>query len=223
MGSTRPVRVISPVMATSLRTGRPERAETTRWPWRRRPTGRPWARRRPARGCAAPDLEGPFVDAEPVGVGLGEGQRGAGRLLHHVTELTGQDQGVLPLGGAGLHEHDVAAHGRVVHAGGDADGVRLGGLLRVDPGPAQHGLDVVGADLHPLGLVAGDPAGGLAGELAQLPLELADPGLPGVLADDAADRVVLDDQVLLPARSPRAGGGAGSAWRSPASPAPCSR
>ena len=104
MGRTRPRRVISPVIATSRRTGRPDMAETI------------------AVAMAAP-AEGPSLGMAPAGhvdvdldraeaaVGdlqrsgawvRGVGQGGAGRLLHHVAELAGEDQRDVAVA-AGLH------------------------------------------------------------------------------------------------------------------------
>ena len=93
IGRTRPRRVISPVMATSRRTGRPDMAETIAV-----------AIATPADGPSlgiAPAGTWTWTSIEPsrsvgdlqlAGVGRRVGQRGAGRLLHHVAELAGQDQ-----------------------------------------------------------------------------------------------------------------------------------
>ena len=93
IGSTRPRSVISPVIATSRRTGRPDIAETSAV-----------AIATPADGPSlgiAPAGTWTWTSIEPsrssgiwsvAGVRRGVGQRGAGRLLHHVAELAGEDQ-----------------------------------------------------------------------------------------------------------------------------------
>jgi hypothetical protein len=67
MGSTRPRRVISPVMATSRRTGRRVSADTRRYTWQYRPTGRLWEWRLRECGCADPVLCEILVDAQIIG------------------------------------------------------------------------------------------------------------------------------------------------------------
>ena len=100
MGRTLPRRVISPVIATSLLTCRPERAEI-----------RAVAMVTPALGPSlgmAPAGTWTWmsrfsrksrVDAQLVGVGAGVGEGGLGALLHHLAEVAGQGQIPLALHG----------------------------------------------------------------------------------------------------------------------------
>ena len=139
IGSTRPLSVISPVIATSWRAGRSDSADTIAvaiampadgpsfgiapagtWMWTSRSNTR---------------LVG---DAQPVGVGPRVRPRGARGLLHHVAELAGQDQVALAAHRRGLDEHDVAAGRRVIHAGRDADLILAGRVLGVHARPAEH-------------------------------------------------------------------------------------
>ena len=123
IGSTWPVRVISPVMATSSLTGRPERADTSAvaivtpaegpslgtapagtWRWmswvakkssgRSRPRSRPRARTNERAAC--------------------------GRLLHHVAELAGHGQPPAARHRHRLDEQDLAAGAGHREAGGHA-------------------------------------------------------------------------------------------------------
>ena len=110
MGSTRPRSVISPVMATSLRTGMPVSALTM------------------AVAMVTP-ADGPSLGMAPAGtwmcmvffsktsrsmprsggVGARPGQAGAGRLAHDVAQLAGEDEVLLALHARDLDRDDVAA------------------------------------------------------------------------------------------------------------------
>ena len=122
-------------------------------------------------------------------VALGVGQGGAGRLLHHVAELSGQDQ-TLAGHHAGFHEQDVAADRGVEHAGGHAHHVLavlgLGDVARL----AQVAVQLLVGHLDALDLAGGDPAGHLAGHRADLALQVAHARLPGVVADQLFQRRV---------------------------------
>ena len=120
---------------------------------------------------------------------------GAGRLLHDVAELPGQEQFALAAHDARLDEHDVATHGRVIHAGRHADLVLAGhplGMHLRPPDEFGHGL---GADSHFLRHAVRDLSSHLAAELADLALELANTSLAGVARDDLAQGVVGERQL----------------------------
>ncbi len=140
--------------------------------------------------------EGLLADVEAGRVAAGVGPRRAGRLLHHVAELAGEHQLALALHHAGLDEHDVAAHRRVVHAGGDADRVLGAGALGVHLGAAQQAVHHLRRDAGRFHFLGRDLPRDLAGQLADLTLELADAGLAGVPGDHLAQRAVADLDLL---------------------------
>ena len=169
------------------------------------------------------------------------GQRGARRLLHHVAELAGEDQRTLPqpassrrssAGARPPRSRRTAAStnmmsppaGRVVHARGHADLVRLAarsGWTRGRPAArARRRRRSSGRSPRPAAQLARD----LARHRADLPLELTHAALAGVLAARRHHGVVGErDDLSDEARSPRAGAGSGTSWRSRPSPARCSR
>ena len=107
-------------------------------------------------------LERGGLDEELVRVGLGIGPGRTGRFLHHVSELSRQDQLALARHRRRLDEHDVASNRRVEHAGGDADLIRLGGVLGMNLGSTQQLGDLLGADAETFELLGGDLARHLA-------------------------------------------------------------
>jgi hypothetical protein len=120
-------------------------------------------------------FESGLLDAQRGGVCLGVAPGRAGRFLHDVAELSGQDEVSLAAHRLRFDEENVAAHRGVEHAGRDADLVLARGALRVDSRPAQqvvHGGDV---DRDALGFSPCDLARHLARQLAELALELATP------------------------------------------------
>src|SRR5690606_30950275 len=97
-------------------------------------------------------------DPQSFGVVGGEGERRTRGLLHHVAKLAGEDQAygttragyrvirctsAVEAANRSLHEHYVAAHGRVVHPRGDAHLVLLLGTLGVHPRAAQQVADLL--------------------------------------------------------------------------------
>src|ERR1700739_4230472 len=92
-GSTKPRRLISPVMAVSLRTVRSVMSETS------------------AMNIDTPAL-GPSLGVEPDGMGLDDAERGLRALLHHVAELAGQDEPAAARHAGRLDEQDIAADRR---------------------------------------------------------------------------------------------------------------
>ena len=119
-------------------------------------------------------------------------------LLHHVAELTREDELVAVLVGRRLDEEDVATRRRRGEAGRHAghcgplrglakhllaaERVAHGGLVDLD-----GGLDLLRRDLRR----------GLAQDRPELALELADARLARVLGDDELDRLVGDRDLVL--------------------------
>ena len=164
IGSTRPDSVISPVIATSWRAGRPESADTIAVAIAMPADG-------PSFGIAPAGhvdvhvaLEHAVVDRQPVGVRPRERPRGARRLLHHVAELAGEDELALAAHRRRLDEHDVAARRRVVHAGRDADLVLAVRLLGMHARSAEQRSNVRAIERRALDLACRDPARDLARE-----------------------------------------------------------
>ena len=92
IGSTRPDSVISPVIATSWRAGRPDSADTIAVAIAM-PADGPSFGIAPAGTCTWTSRSNTRSSiAEPVGVRPRVRPRGARRLLHHVAELAGEDQ-----------------------------------------------------------------------------------------------------------------------------------
>ena len=198
IGRTRPRRVISPVMATSLRTGMPVRALTM------------------ARAIVMP-ADGPSlgmapagtwmwrvffsktsrVDAELAGMGPGPRQAGPGALAHDLAQLAGEDEVLLALHAGDLDGDDIATDLGHDEARRGADLVlglelavlealraeQVGQLLLVDDGLALAAL--------------GDLPGDLAHDVGDLTLEVPDAGLVGVRADELGHRLVGDLDVLV--------------------------
>ena len=146
-------------------------------------------------------------------MGRGVRQRGTRRLLHDVTELPRKDQrhiahsadlhavvgraGTVQPSDSGFDEHDVSAHRRVVHPGGDTDLVLLVGVFRVHLRPAEQLPHFVGGDGEVGGLAGGQLPRHFAGDGADLPLELAYSALARVFRHDGHHRVVGEGDVLL--------------------------
>ena len=141
IGSTWPVRVTSPVIATSLRTGRPLISEAS------------------ATVIATP-AEGPSLGTAPAGtwmwmscsanqsssssgaislpVAAHVGERRLRRLLHHVAELAGDRQPARARHRGRLDEEDVAAGRRPGEAGRDAGVLGAAALLGEDAAAAEQ-------------------------------------------------------------------------------------
>jgi hypothetical protein len=141
--------------------------------------------------------EGILADVQAQRVGPGVGERRAGRLLHDVAQLPRQEQVALAPHDRSLDEHDVAAHGGVIHAGGDADPVLPGSVFRMDFRPAQQFVHHFPRHFNPLDFPRRDLPGHLAAELPDLTLQLAHPGFTGVAGDRLADRVVGERDLLV--------------------------
>ena len=132
------------------------------------------------------------IEAELIGVRAHPRECGLRGLLHDLSELAGHFQPSLTGVGGRFDEEDVAADGGHGEPGRDAG---LGGPLAnlageaARPEPlARPGL--VDADLVRPALC--DTAGRLSAERGELPLEVADAGLPRVLADDESQGTVAE-------------------------------
>ena len=123
------------------------------------------------------------------------GQGGACRLLHDVTKLPGEQQLALAAHDARFDEHDVAAHGGVIHAGSHPDLILAGHALRMHLGPPDEVGDVLRSDRHLLRRAVCDLPSDLAAELADFALELADTCFARVTGDDLAQRAVGERQL----------------------------
>jgi hypothetical protein len=133
------------------------------------------------------------VDPELVGVRAHVGERDLGRLLHDVTELTGEGQAFGPVGHAGLDEEHVAAGSGDGQAGDHTGHAGPIGRLEEEVGPTQATPHVgasttTGASRSP----AASLVATLRSKPAELTLERAHARFPGVVGHDAPQRVVAD-------------------------------
>ena len=71
----------------------------------------------------------------------------------------------------------------------------LGRLLHV-PHRAEVGLEIGGRHRHLLGPPLRPPQGDLPADLGDLPLQVSQPGLLGVIRDDGGEGRVLDRQII---------------------------
>ena len=62
--------------------------------------------------------------------------------------------------------------------------------LALEAAGAEYGVQLIDADPHALGVALGDAHGDVMQNRAELALEIAHAGLPRVVADDGADRVL---------------------------------
>ena len=129
-------------------------------------------------------LQPVFGDAEMIGVTPSKAPSGTPGLLHDVPELSGEHQSSLPGHHTGFHEHDVATHGRVEHAGSNTDSVVVGHLFGMHPRSTDQFADHFPGHLEAVYFPRSDLAGHLSTELAQLPLELPHTGLSSVFLND---------------------------------------
>ena len=211
MGSTWPVRVISPVIATSSDTGCPRASDTSAVAIVM-PADGPSFGTAPAGTwmCTSfPSNESRSRPSSPVAADPGEG--GLRRLAHHVAELAGHDQLALAGHGARLDEEDVAAHGGEREAGGDAGIGRALARLRLELAPAEPGAHAPLVDAARFSLLPSAISRPPSADRCDLALEVAHAGLAGVLADDEPQRLVGEGE-LLPrsGRAPRAASARGS-------------
>ena len=184
-GSTRPRRLISPVIAVSLLTVRPVNSETSAVNIATPAEG-------PSLGIAPAGtwmwmslLSNSFcVDAEARGLALDQRQRRLRALLHHLAELPGQDEAALAGDAGRLDEQDVAADRRPGEPGRDAGDAGAHRHLALEPARPEDLVQILGRDAD-LGRAAlGDLHRGAAQRRADLALEVAHAGLARVVADD---------------------------------------
>jgi hypothetical protein len=138
-GSTRPRRLISPVIAVSLRTVRPVSSDTSAMNIATPALG-PSFGVAPAGTCTWMSLvlEQGGIDAEDYRLVLHEAERRLRAFLHDVAELAGEDQLAVAGRARGLDEQDVAADRRPGEAGGHAGhaGAHRHVVLEADRAPA---------------------------------------------------------------------------------------
>ena len=196
MGRTRPRSVISPVMATSLRTGMPV-SELTMAVAMVTPAEGPSLGMAPAGTwmCMVLLLEELALDAQARRVGAGPGEPGAGRFAHHVAQLAGEDEVLLALHARDLDRDDIAADLGHDQAGGGADLVLGLQLAVLEAGRAEELLELAVVD-GGLGLAAlGHRARDLAHDVGDLTLEVADAGLVRVRLHQRGHGLVGDGDV----------------------------
>ncbi len=215
IGRTRPLRVTSPVIPTSERTGRPV-ASDVRAVTIVMPAEGPSFGTAPAGTCRwiARSRRG-RVDAQRLGVGADEGERDLRGLLHHLAELTGEGQPGRAVVGGGLDEEHVAAEPGDGQAGGHTRDRRPLGHLGGEARAADEALEVglVDVDAGDLG-VGGDLRRRLAQGLGEQPLHLPHARLAGVVGRELAQRGVGEGDLVGAERGcAPAGGAAGSRGR----------
>ena len=144
-GSTRPRRLISPVIAVSLSDGAPGQQRDERG-----------EHRDPGRGAVLRDragrdvdvdvarLEQLRVDAEPDRAALDQRQRRLRALAHHLAELAGQDEAALAGNAGRLDEQDVAADRRPGEPGRDPGDAGAHLDLALEPARSEHLVQVGG-------------------------------------------------------------------------------
>src|SRR5207249_4091395 len=112
-------------------------------------------------------------------------------------ELTGQHEIAAPRHDAGLDVHDVAAGGRVEHPRRDARRFALEPSLRMHARAAEKRAYVdERLQVNALRAVLDDAERALSRERADRTFELTHAGLVRVPRDDAAERAVVDREVL---------------------------
>src|SRR5688572_19304731 len=176
-GSTRPVRVISPVMATRGRTGRPVRSDASAV-----------TRVIPA--------EGPSLGIAPSGTCRCRSTRSKNdSSMPSWRAWAGQDRRAPPL--RGVDVEDLAAGARPREADGHPGDERaLVHLLAHEHRRAQELLDPLRRHHHRVRLALGVAPRHLADDARDLPLQVAEPGFAGVLADELLERVVAKGHLL---------------------------
>ena len=192
IGSTWPLSVISPVIATSPRTGAADqRGERDRIVT---PADGPSLGIAPAgtwmwMSCSANQSSPSRRDLFPVAAHVGE--RRLRRLLHRVAELAGDRQLARARHRGRLDEEDVAAGRRPGEPGCHAGSlVRRRCSAKKRRRPSSSRARLAGDPHLALRLALGDVAGDLAADRADLALQVADAGLARVLLDDRGQRRV---------------------------------
>ena len=142
-------------------------------------------------------LEEVAVNAQFLGFGADVAEGGLGRFLHHVAQLPGEDEPLLAGHLGGFHEEHIAAGGSPGQARrhtGDFGALHHFGVVL---GLAQVILQVIHIHVEGAFLALGHFGGHLAADGSELPLQVADPGLTGVLPDYLADGLVGDGELVL--------------------------
>src|SRR5690606_28926023 len=141
-------------------------------------------------------LENGFRRAELGEPTLRERDRGLCALLHHVAELTGQNQLTLARYFGGFDEQDVAAGRRPRKPGRDAGHARPELRLALEARRPEDLGDLVRVDLDALGFALGDLHRDVAQHGADLALEIAHARFARIAVDDEPQRIVVDRRLL---------------------------
>ena len=133
-----------------------------------------------------------FLPAELFQPGTADGHGRLGRLLHHIAELTGEQQPALALEQRHLDIEYLPPHLGPGQTGGQAGLVNdIDFRLRLVLGRPE--ILAEGAFVDRIGTFAafGNTARHLAADLADLPLQVTQPGLLGVIGDHETQGFVV--------------------------------
>ena len=128
-------------------------------------------------------------EVEASGVGLEIAEGGAGGFLHDVAEGTGEDEVAFAGHAGGFNEEDVAADGGPGESGDDAGVEVFFGDFGVEFDGAEEGGKFGGGYAEGGFAAFGEVAGGLAADVGDFAVEVADAGFAGVVGDDAGEGV----------------------------------
>src|SRR3990172_13382663 len=202
IGSTLPRRVISPVMATSRRTGICVSALAS--VVERDTGGRPvlW---NGAFGDVNVDVHAAVefpLQAKQVASRADITHGRLRRFLHHIAQFSSEGQAAFAIHQRGFGGQNLAAYFSPCETGGQTDFVVLLRNRIAELDDAEIFTDIVRSDDDFNFLAAFDHfAGHFAADVGDLPLQVADAGLAGVGLDDGAQSFVGELQILI--RQPR--------------------
>ena len=138
------------------------------------------------------------IDAEDVGPASQIGKRGAGRLLHDVSELARENELALTRHQTDLGFEDLAAGLGPGEPRGDADLGLLALLARTELDLAEELADALGVHLDlALLLALHDLTRHLAADLGNLTLQVAHPRFAGIALDQGLQPFFLEADLIL--------------------------
>src|SRR5215475_9556145 len=137
-------------------------------------------------------VEAGRVDTERCRAVLDDAQRCLRAFLHHVAELARQNESAAAGKACRLDEQNIAAHRRPGESGGDARHARAHRQLALEGRGSQDGNEIVAINADRAALALRDPHRGVTQRLSNLPLQIADAGLPCVVHDDLVKRAFSD-------------------------------
>ena len=135
-----------------------------------------------------------FRQVQVIGPGTGEGQGRLRAFLHHLAQLPRQGQVSLARHGAGFNIHDLPAAFRPGQARGHPDLALVAAGFRDEFGYAHVPLQVARGKPKRRLVALGEPAGHLAAQRSQMPLQVAQSGFLGVFGNDPQNGLVGDRQ-----------------------------